>query len=175
METISIKTYEDIIVKNVNCGKFKNKEDAINLIKYITGNSIIAEKQKPVRYIGGYGVCSYDPDLCYDSMYAIKKLYKTTSPRLRCIYHFLVSFPEYIEDANIVKLISIDICKHFYKNGFQCIYCVHEDTENLHIHIAVNSTSFITGKQMHYSHYELDNTITCLKKISYLVLKKNGY
>lgn len=55
------------------------------------------------------------------------------------------------------------------------MYGVHEDTENLHIHIAVNSTNFKTGKQMHLKYNELNDTITGLKKLAYNVLKENGY
>jgi len=175
MEKIIIKNFEDIFVKNVHCGKYKNKKDALQLIRYIFGKSKKEEKQKPVRYIGGYGVNGYDPDLCCDAMYIIKKLYKKTNPGLRCIYHLIVSFPEYIEDINIVKLISIDICKYFYQKGFQCIYGVHDDTEKLHIHIAINSTNFITGKQADLSIRKLKNTRTDLQKTAYWILKENGF
>lgn len=175
MENNIIKNFEYIIVKNVKCGKYKEKKDVKDLIKYITGHSIIEKHQKTVRYTGGYGVHTCDPVLCYNDMYIIKKIYKKTTSKNRSIYHFVISFSEYIEDANTVKLISIDICHHFYEQGFQCMYGVHEDTENLHIHIAVNSTNFKTGRQMHLKYNELNNIITGLKKLAYNILKENGY
>ncbi len=175
MEKIIIKDFKDIFVENVNPGKYKSRKDAIRLISYIFGHSEIKEKQKPVRYTGGYGVNSYDPYLCCEDMYVIKKLYKKTKKGLRHIYHIVVSFPKYIEDANTIKLISVDICQYFYQNGFQCIYGVHEDTEDLHIHIAVNSTSYKTGKQADLSIRDLKNISITLKKIAYHILKGNGY
>lgn len=41
-----INTYEDIVVKNVKCGKYKKKRDVLNVIKYIGGNSINPEKKE---------------------------------------------------------------------------------------------------------------------------------
>ncbi len=175
MENNVIKTYEDIVVKNVNCGKYKEKRDMLNLIKYITGNSTKPEKQKSVRYIGGCGVPYYNSDLCCDSMYIVKKYYNKTDKKFRSVYHFMISFENPIEDANIVKLIAIGICQNFYEDGFQCIYGVHEDTEHLHIHIAVNGTNFTTGKQMHLSNSELKALMIDLKKRAYGILKEKGY
>ena len=175
MENNVIKTYEDIVVKNVNCGKYKGKRDMLNLIKYITGNSTKLENQKSVRYIGAFGVPYNNPELCCDAMYIVKKYCSKTDKKFRSVYHFLISFQEYIDDANIVKFIAIEICQNFYNRGFQCIYGVHEDTEHLHIHIAVNSTNFMTGKQMHFSKSELMFIIIDLKKLAYGILKENGY
>lgn len=175
MGNIVIGSFEDVIVKNVRCGKYKSRKSALQLIKYISGNSIIPEKQKPVRYTGGYGVPVYNPDLCCEAMYIIKKLYRKTSPKLRCIYHFIVSFPACVDDINIVKLISIDLCQYFYHKNYQCMYGVHNDTENLHIHIAVNSTSFISGKQMDLSINELKALTNDLKKRAFGILKENGF
>lgn len=175
MENTRIKTYEDIVVQNINCGKYKTKKDAMNLIKYITGKSCITEKQKEVRYKGGCGVPDYDHELCHNAMYIIKKLYKKTGKNLRCSYHFVISLPAYIQDVNIIKLVSIETCQLFYNKGFQCIYGIHEDTDNLHIHIVVNSTNFQTGKQLHMSIKELKNFTTELKKTAFEILKENGF
>ncbi len=175
MENTIIKTYEDIIVRNINCGKYKSKKDALQLIKYISGNSNVSENKKTVRYIGGYGIPFYDFNKCYHSMYIIKSQYGKTGEHLRCMYHLIISFPEYIKDANTIKLISIDICQYIYQQGFQCLYGVHEDTEKLHIHIAVNSTNFMTGQQAHFSDSELYTIRPNLQKKAYVILKANGY
>lgn len=175
MEKITIKSFNDIFVKNVNPGEYKSKKDAIQLIEYIFGCSKIKEKQKPVRYTGGYGVNSYNPYLCCNDIYIIKKLYKKIKAGLRHVYHIVVSFPKYIEDVNTIKLVSVGICQYLYKKGFQCIYGIHEDTENLHIHIAVNSTSYKTGNQVNLLKKDLENIQMDLKKIAYHILKENGY
>ena len=183
MQNNVIKTYKDIFVKNVRCGEYTNKKDMRRLIRYITDSKKEREKEgkKPIRYIGAYGVPYYNPKLCRDAIYIVKKYYdkmdkvdKTGKP-LRSVYHFVISFPDPIEDADIVKLIAIDTCQYFYNKGFQCIYAVHEDTKHLHIHIAVNSTNFMTGKQMHFSKSELMSIIIDLKKLAYGILKENGY
>lgn len=170
-----IKTFEEIVVKNIKNGKYKSNSDTRNLIGYIMGKSKDSDNQKPVRYTGGYGVPYYDFDMCCNAMGIIKKYYKKNKKSLRKVYHFIISFPEYINDVNIVKIISVNICQHFYYNGFQCFYGIHEDTKNLHIHIAVNSTSFTTGKQMHFSYNELKTFKTTLKKTAYKILKENYY
>lgn len=178
MENNAIDTYKEIIAKNIKCGEYKKKEDMLKLIKYITGNSASLEVQKTVRYIGAYGVPYYNPELCRDAMYIVKKyydkmdkIYKTGKP-LRSVNHFMISFKDYINDANIIKLIAIDICDDFYKNGFQCIYGVHEDTDNLHMHIAVNGTNFMTTKQLHLSNWEFKVLPKYLNKRTYELLKE---
>ena len=72
-------------------------------------------------------------------------------------------------------MAAISICHYIYQEGFQCMYGVHEDTENLHIHIAVNRTNFITGNQFRMSPYELKTLTTELKKITFSILRENGY
>lgn len=74
-----------------------------------------------------------------------------------------------------MKIISVRICQYLYAQGFQCLYGVHEDTDNPHIHIAINSTNFITGKQMHFKKDELKQFTTNLKNIAFDILKKNYY
>lgn len=175
MEKIGIKNFEEIVVKNVNCGQYKSKKDSLQLIRYIFGKSKSIEKQKLVRYTGGYGVNSYDPDLCCGAMYIIKKLYRKTGEDLRHVYHIVVSFPEYIKDTDTIKLVAIDICEYFYKKDFQCVYAIHENEENLHIHIVVNSTNFITGKQVNLPLNALKTIKTDLQKIAYWILKEKGY
>lgn len=173
MANVIIESYKEIIVKPINLSGYPTKQDVLRLIKYITGNSTVIEHQKTVRYIGAFGVSAYNPVLCCNTMYVVKRLYGKASNKFRRIYHFMISFPTGIEDANTVKFIAINLCEKFYDQGFQCIYGVHEDTDNLHIHMAINSTNFITGKQLHIS--SVKSIKTDLKKMAFKILKDNGY
>ena len=60
--------------------------------------------------------------------------------------HFVLSFDRYDEDC-ITPMIAYQIAERFvnFFDGFQTVFAVHENTENLHIHFMVCSTNFYTG------------------------------
>ena len=58
-----------------------------------------------------------------------------------------------MNDAGLAKIIAENITDMFFRK-YQIYYGVHEDTENLHIHFAVNTVSYVDGKKFHQSKKE---------------------
>lgn len=62
------------------------------------------------------------------------------------MYHYMLSFPDTIKDPKEVYKVGLEVMNKFF-DGYQTIFAVHEDTDNLHIHFVFNSVSYLTGKK----------------------------
>lgn len=76
----------------------------------------------------------------------------------RLAYHFVIALsPE--EQKKIpkkkYKKIGYKIASFFDDEGFQTVFALHENTEQLHFHIVVNSVNYYTGKKYHFSRKKL--------------------
>lgn len=58
----------------------------------------------------------------------------------------VISFPESEEDLYSMGMFGQRVIEHFLE-GHQCVYAVHEDTDNLYIHIAWNVVNYHTGRK----------------------------
>ena len=56
------------------------------------------------------------------------------------------SNPRHMLNAMEADSIAKRVCG-YYADRYQIVYGIHEDTDNLHIHIVFNCTSFVDGKQ----------------------------
>lgn len=64
----------------------------------------------------------------------------------RRVMHVMLSFPRQSDIQDIekyVRKITMEIGKRF-----QVIWGIHVDTPNLHVHMAINSVSFVDGKKL---------------------------
>ena len=132
-------------------------EDIRKLCRYIAGES--KNKKEITRYRCGEGV-SIEPEKAAQQMISVQRLYKKARRRYgkkasRRIYHYVVSFPISMADANCAKLAAKDIAEIFC-GQYQVYYGVHEDKKNLHIHYAINAVSCVDGKNWHKSKRELE-------------------
>lgn len=143
METVNV-----ILVKNDH---YPCKRDIKNLINYIAGKT---EGKEEVKYCGGKGVPK-NLDEVVNSMIAVQKYFRKTEKRR--IYHWIISFPEYVKDVNCIKIIAENMADIFFEN-YQVYYGIHEDTDNLHIHLAVNAVSYVDGLKWHKSKKEFEAT-----------------
>lgn len=70
-------------------------------------------------------------------------------------FHYVVSFSD--EDT-ITKSQAMDIVDKFLQDekfeGFQIFYGTHQDTDNLHCHILINSVNMCNGKKWHMKNNE---------------------
>ena len=110
-----------------------NDEDAlVILVNYVC--------RMGYGYCGGYGV-----DVRYGAqqMQVVKELWGKN--RGRRVRHFILSFgaSEKIGHEQAMRL-GFHICQYYQK--YQSVYGLHEDTDHLHLHFAVNTVSFETGK-----------------------------
>lgn len=141
MEAVNV-----ILVKNTH---YPRDKDIKNLMKYIAGET---EGKEKVKYCGGKGI-SKKPDKTADRMIVVQKYFRKTSKRR--IYHWIISFPEYVRDVNCIKIIAENVADIFFEN-YQVYYGVHEDTDNLHIHLAVNAVSYVDGLKWHKNKKEFE-------------------
>ncbi len=91
-------------------------------------------------YCNGYGV---DMNYPVQQMQQVKELWgKDHGRRVR---HFILSFSrsESIGYEQIMR-VGLDICRYYAE--YQSVYGLHTDTDHLHLHFAVNTVSYKTGK-----------------------------
>ncbi len=143
-----------IIVKFVK-EPYGRDRDILQLFRYIAGE---CDGKERMRYCCGEGV-SRKPEKAARQMIKIQKFYKKEAQNFgkkagRRIYHYVVSFPSAVDDANCVKLAAIEIAEIF-SGQYQVYYGVHEDEANLHIHFAINAVSYADGKKWHKKRREL--------------------
>lgn len=123
------------ILKTANTtGKYYEdhaKEDVINYI---------LNPLKAKRYVGAYGVNMECPA---ESMKHISEQFgKINGVQLR---HFIISFyPNELIDSVIANEIAKQFML-FFANEYQVVYAVHEDKPHLHIHVVINSVSYVDG------------------------------
>lgn len=146
---------EDITIK-YRRAPYERDKDILRLLRYIAGEC--DSKKERTRYCCGAGVSS-KPDEAARQMIKLQKLYRKEAKRngkkaCRRIYHYVVSFPETMVDANCVKMAAMEIADIF-SGQYQVYYGVHEDKQDLHIHYAINAVSYVDGKKWHKSKREI--------------------
>lgn len=129
-------------------GQYPKDRDIRNLLRYIAGKNGTKEE---VRYCNGKGLPK-NPNKAAEGMVLIQKYFGKANKRRA--YQFILSFREIMEDANYVKLVAERVAEIFYETH-QVYYGVHEDTDNLHVHFAVNAVSYVDGKKWHHSKKDL--------------------
>ena len=94
---------------------------------------------------GGYGV-SPDPQWAFDEMYFVKRaFYQTDALQLK---RFLISYSH--EEAMFIDFeemlqTAFEAAKLFQE--YQIVYGLHLDGSHVHVHMVMNTTSFIDGHQ----------------------------
>ena len=115
-------------------GKYSDIDSRATLANYVLN------EEKAPHYYGGYGVNIIDIAESMDDV--AKRFYKTKGVQLR---HFIVSFSEN-EKVTPRKANDIAIAAaSFFKHEYQVVFAVHENTANPHIHIFINSISYVDG------------------------------
>ena len=87
---------------------------------------------------------------------------KTTGVQLR---HFILSFsPEELDDPTAANEIGYRVACHIAQE-YQCVYAVHEDGANLHIHLMFNSVSYLDGHSYYGRREEFYSLFNWLKAL----------
>ena len=139
---------------------FSIKSSPLALLKYVTGET----KEHKAEIVTGIN-CSEDPEsayiemgLCYEH-YAGEKFHRTAKPVGKehiKMHHYVISFKEDEVTPQKAQRIAEQWAYDTFGNNRQILIAVHTDTDNIHVHIAVNAFS-MDGKRW------LDNKST-LKK-----------
>lgn len=99
-------------------------------------------------YVGGHNVTSTDVSSAVNEMMKVKNFFD--KQKGRAALHMLISLPEDESDSsNASKLMQLcsDVLKEIFPNN-QAVFAVHTNTDNLHVHVIVNSVG-LNGKKIH--------------------------
>ena len=138
------------IVIRITPHTYPRNKDIEQLIAYISGHG---KHHKQKVYYGECLWCQYQLPKGSHQMIQVQKYYKKDSKRR--MYHMIISFPKDYRFNRICAIELADSTAQQFSNEYQIFFAIHNDTDNLHIHYAINSVSFQTGKKLHTSKSEL--------------------
>lgn len=172
----------NIIVKNK---KYLNDDSLENVIYYMlrinekeSNNSCIATTSA----WGGMGVNNLSPSSAIHSFQVVKKIYNKRDGNQ--LHHMILTIYKRYSNLELkqlqmnnnkiwARLISDDVSKLIFDMGFQNIYALHNDTNVLHIHFAINSINWIYGNRMQSTRY-FYNKILSFLRLEYYMLNWEG-
>lgn len=135
-------------------GSYKNKNAVSNVIKYVTRKRENETRSDELIGYGAVGTGNYiTPAEMIQRFNVVQKLHGINYRKGRRIFHEVFSitddeFKQLGYCIDTVNQMAFEMCMEYFNNGFQAIYGIHwEETKKLHIHFAVNSVSFMTGKK----------------------------
>jgi len=110
------------------------KSSFAGLVNYITDNQ---SKEHRLGEVSITNCMAGDLDIAIEEVRATQAL--NTRAKSDKTYHLLVSFrPDEKPSAEVLKAIEEKLCQGLGFGEHQRISAVHQDTDNLHIHIAIN-------------------------------------
>ena len=103
-----------------------------------------------------------------EAAFQFERIYKIFGEIGRCIHHFIVSFETdgeegYIRAKDALDIVAFAACS-VGLNIYQYIMAVHENTDQIHVHIILNATSYVNG-QKYYDNKE--NQFVFAKEIEF--------
>lgn len=129
-----------VVVKIMPNG-YMDKNAVADLIHYVMKDKRTGEY---VRYRGSLGVDSYSIERMVEQFQIVKGAFDKTGGRQ--VRHFIVSFSD---DENMGPFCTYAIgfkIAEYFGDCHQVVFGVHEDTARLHIHLIINTVSYIDGK-----------------------------
>lgn len=137
------------IIKAIKSG-YKSPEEMNALIEYI-----ISEDRHVINGLtGGRMIMTGTPESVYQQMMDIKQYFKKECGRY--MRHIIISFSHYelqYLGFNEIYKIAIQICGFFRWN--QTIFAIHQETGQIHIHLGVNTVSYLDGSKLRFSLWDL--------------------
>lgn len=128
------------IFKVVN-GNYNDDDIYEKVCSYIHDNgNHIAE------LVGGYGVfMGSDVRSEAAQMKYVADYYMKTKGQK--IYHFVISFHRYSEYWVTNEIAYRIVSNIFCVLPYQSVFAVHEDTDNIHVHVVMNAVSYMDGSK----------------------------
>ena len=122
-------------------GDYKTGNDLRNLVNYA-----VKGKDGVYNVYGAQGVLIGDADSMYRQMEEVKKYFRKESGHQAM--HYILSFSgEEMEYIGVREALQIGYafagCCFL---GWQVVFGIHTDTDSLHVHFIVNSTSYENGR-----------------------------
>lgn len=93
--------------------------------------------------IGGYGV---NPDYALKQMCLVKRAFhKEDGVQLK---HFIISFSAYeLSQIGFDEILELGFQIGQLFQEYQMVYAIHLDTNHVHLHMVMNTVSFMTGRK----------------------------
>lgn len=122
-------------------GKYENLDAVDKVISYVL-------RLDNMSLVGGYGIIPVSVEDIIRQFHIIKDAYRMNEGKQ--IFHIIFSIDKtfYFNEKQILML-AYKLGKYF-SNERQVVFAVHNDTNILHIHMAVNTVSFINGAYRAY-------------------------
>lgn len=151
---------------------FSIKNNPLATLKYITGET----KEQKAAIVTGIN-CSDDPESAYIEMkmcyehYAEEKFHRVGKPTGKehiKMHHYVISFKGQEVTPQEADRLAQEWAKSVFGDNFQILIATHTDTNNIHVHLAINAFG-MNGKRW------LDNKSTvklCREKINDICKKK---
>lgn len=159
-----------LVIRQVN-NPYNTEEALKNVLRYIVRQKEGREKEE-VRYWRAFGASGKNIEKVIKQFIKIqKRAGKASRKRIR---HFFISFPGYVDDVNVVKIIAEAVAAFVFEK-YQVVYAVHEKKGNLHIHFAVNPVSYVDYYKWHMSSVEFREWKEKVTEIVKKCLAENGY
>ena len=145
-----------ILINNARNGNYLNQDSIKNVIKYIAREN--GNPKNDLICCGAMGATDFtDIDTTIRQFECVQLLHTRKGNFGRYIDHEVYSFSDEEETTILqndipVGEIAQKMALDFYNDGFQVYYGIHksDDTEkHLHVHFAVNTVNFRTGKKRH--------------------------
>lgn len=151
----------NVVIKIVshNCKNDYHNRDALeNVIRYILRES----SRKSMNIWGVIGTNCKDKDGIIKCFRKVKKIYhKTDGVQIK---HIVVSFKvqPILPKKELVK--KIKKTAGLFGDGFQTVYALHENKDNWHIHLGINSVGY-DGKKININNRETRKIKKKIQKI----------
>lgn len=146
---------------------YNKKSDIRHLVTYVCSKK---DKEERVRYWGARGYLK-DIDFIVDTTDQMQKqLNKTNGRRM---YHIICSFPEKFQYPEVIYVIANVLADEIGKE-YQLVFGVHENTENLHIHFAINAVNYRTGLKWHKNKAKFNQWVRELQQIADGIMAEIG-
>lgn len=130
---------------------YKTLRSVKRLINYIL------REDKTLEHLKGGIYCN--PDTAYDEFILTKELHNKlpegTISKSNEVVHLVQSFKGREVTPEMAKQIAQELLEYNVFKGFQIVYAVHIDTENVHTHFAINNVNYETGARWHISKHDL--------------------
>ena len=120
---------------------YRDGSDFRNLVLYA-----VNRETGETNVCGAQAVMLGDADSMYGQMEEVKRYFRKEDKRQAL--HYVLSFSkgemEYIGIREALE-IGYSVAGYFF-TGWQTVFGIHTDTDNLHIHFVVNGTSYEDGR-----------------------------
>jgi len=155
-----------VTVKNFT-NNYENNPAIKNLLRYVVSKK---DTDECVDYWGTKGLLK-DINKAYGVITRMQRYLKCDNGKR--MIHFVISFPKDIRSEEMVFIIA-DAIASYLSSEYQLVYGIHVDTDNYHIHFAMNSVSYITGKKWHKENHEFARWFQNLRDIVQKILDEAG-